>query len=105
MVSEDGHLLFDKSEKRLMENYLKMDEATKEACTPKETVKGIVNFASPLVLFYSDLGDPEYELTYYNKLMLKYIIEQDLFWLTVNYREDPLGFPSSKNLTIDEISQ
>lgn len=105
IVSADGHLVFDRTEERLKENYLNMDSATNEVCSPEGALRGIVNFASPLVLFYSDLADPEYELTFYNKLMLKYIIEKDLFWLTVNYREDPLGFPSSKNLTIDEMSQ
>ena len=37
--------------------------------------------------------------------MLKYIIENGLFFITVNYREDPLGFPSTKNLTIDEMEK
>ena len=32
-------------------------------------------------------------------------MEKGLFFLTVNYREDPLGFPSSRNLTIDEMEQ
>lgn len=105
IVSETGHLVFDRTESRLKENYLKMNTATDAVCSPYGTVKGIVNFASPLVLFYSDLADPEYDLTYYNKLLLKYLIEQDLFWITVNYREDPLGFPTTKNLTIDEMSK
>ncbi len=26
-----------------------------------------------------------------------------MFWLTVNYRADPLGFPGGKNLTIEEM--
>ncbi|MDD3436900.1 MAG: hypothetical protein PHC64_07100 [Candidatus Gastranaerophilales bacterium] len=26
-----------------------------------------------------------------------------MFWLTVNYREDPLSFPNIRNLTIEEI--
>lgn len=73
-----------------------MDIATEKVCSPKGAVRGVVNFASPLVLFYSDLADSDYELTYYNKLMLKYIMENGLFMLTVNFREDPLGFPTSK---------
>lgn len=105
IVSEDGKLMFDPDEKIFKEHYDKLDQATEQACMPENAVKGIVNFASPLVLFYSDLADPEYELTYYNKLMLKYILEKGLFWITVNYREDPLGFPTSRNLTIDEITR
>ena len=103
VVTTDGHLAFDKYEKTLKENYLQIDTATEEVCSPPGTVKGIVNFASPLVLFYSDLSDSDYELTYYNKLLLKYIMENGLFMLTVNFREDPLGFPSSRNLTAEDM--
>lgn len=105
VVSEDGKLLFDPEENLFKKSYDELDTATEQVCMPENSVKGIVNFASPLVLFYSDLADPDYELTYYNKLMLEYILEKGLFWLTVNYREDPLGFPTSQNLTNDEMSQ
>jgi len=104
-VSQEGHLLFNRDEDKLEENYLKIQEATKTACAPSDTFAGVVNYASPLVLFYSDLADPNYELNYYNKLMMKYIIEQGLFFVTVNYREDPLGFPTSRNLTVEEMEK
>lgn len=68
-------------------DYKNLDALTAKYCTPEGALKGIVNFASPLVLFYSDISDPNYELTYYNRLLLKYIIEKDLFWLTVNYEK------------------
>ena len=105
-VSQNGHLLLKKiDDNSLEESYLKLHEATKTACAPADSLQGVVNFASPLVLFYSDLADPDYELNYYNRLMLKYIIENGLFFITVNFREDPLGFPSSRNLTIDEMQK
>ena len=106
VVSDSGHLVLKNFDDNTIEqNYLNLQQATKTACAPTEALKGVVNFASPLVLFYSDLADPNYELTYYNKLMLKYVIENGLFFITVNYREDPLGFPSSKNLTIVEMEK
>ncbi len=105
IVSQSGNLVFQKSEDTLKENYVKLNEVTNQVCVPDNALMGIVNFASPLVLFYSDLADPEYEINYYNKLMLKYIIEKGLFFITVNYREDPMGFPSTKNLTIDEMEK
>lgn len=103
VVSQSGHLIFRNIDNDLETSYLKLKDATETACAPKDALQGVVNFASPLVLFYSDLADSEYELNYYNKLMTKYIIENGLFFITVNYREDPLGFPSSRNLTIEEI--
>ena len=105
-VSQNGHLLLKKlDDKSLETSYLKLQEATKTACAPMSSLQGVVNFASPLVLFYSDLANPDYEINSYNKYMLKYIMEKGLFFLTVNYREDPLGFPSTKNLTIDEMEK
>ena len=103
ILSSSGHLIVNPNSEVLKANYLKLDEMTKIACAPKGKVFGVVNFASPLPLFYSDLADPNYELNYYNKLMAKYILENEIYMLTVNFREDPLGFPSSRNLTIKDI--
>ncbi len=105
VVSSGGKLVFNNDESSLKKNYLEIDSSTEKVCSPVGAVKGVVNFASPLVLFYSDLADPDYEQTYYNKLMLKYMMENGLFWLTVNFREDPLAFPSSRNLTYQEMEK
>lgn len=102
-VTASGHIIVDSNLESFKENYLKLNEATDAVCATNHSVKGIVNFASPLVLFYSDLSDPRFELTYYNRLLFKYIIENDMFWITVNYRADPLGFPGGRNLSIEEI--
>ncbi len=102
-VSTAGHILLNPNLDKLKENYLKIDEMTELACAPDKRLKGVVNFASPLVLFYSDIADPDYELNYYNKLMTKYIYENGIFFITANFKEDPLGFPTSRNMTVDEV--
>lgn len=104
-ISETGHLILNHNKEQLKQNYLTIDIHTENACAPDKKVRGIVNFASPLVLFYSDFADPEYELNYYNKLMTKYIYENGIFWITANFKEDPLGFPTSRNLTVKEIEE
>lgn len=104
VVSSAGHLVLDPSE-NFQKNYLNLNASTAKVCSPQGALKGVVNFASPLVLFYSDVANPDYELTYYNKLMMKYIMDNGLFWLTVNFREDPLGFPTTRNLTPEEMQQ
>lgn len=104
-VSSSGHLILNQDKEQLKKNYLKIDEMTELACAPDGKVKGVVNFACPIVLFYSDISDPNYELNYYNKLMIKYIMENGIFMLTINFREDPLGFPTSRNLTSKEIEE
>lgn len=103
VLTNTGHLVLNQNKEKLKENYLKMDEATEKYCAPKGYVRGVVNFASPIPLFYSDLADPNYEINFYNKYMLKYVLENGIYFLTVNFREDPLGFPSSNNLTISQI--
>lgn len=103
IFSATGHIIINPNPELFKKAYLQLDQSTANACVPDSAVMGIVNFASPLVLFFSDISDPNYELTYYNRLLVKYIIENDLFWLTVNYRADPLGFPGGRNLTIEEM--
>ena len=105
VISNTGHLVLNQNTEQLKENYLKINEATEKYCAPKGYVRGVVNFASPIPLFYSDLGDKNYELNFYNKYMLKYILENGIYFLTANFREDPLGFPSSRNLTLEQIEE
>ncbi|MFI3301416.1 MAG: hypothetical protein R3Y28_08380 [Candidatus Gastranaerophilales bacterium] len=104
IVTPEGHLRYDKNEEQFKQKYLNIDEATKEMCIPENTVMGVVNFASPLVLFFSDMADPSYELNDYNRLMVKYLLENEMFFITVNFREDPLGFPTASNLTNEELA-
>lgn len=105
LVSIGGHVIPTPDKEAFKRKYVNLDAYTDKYCAPEGSVRGVVNFASPLVLFYSEISDPSFELTYYNRLMFKYIIEHDLFWLTVNYRDDPLGFPVTKNLTVEEIEK
>lgn len=102
--SADGHIILNSDLNYFKKSYMNLNQETDNICTPDNAVIGVVNLASPLVLFYSDLSEPNFSLTYYNRLLYKYILENDMFWLTVNYREDPFSFPSRKNLTADEIA-
>ncbi len=103
VYSADGKLVPNMSLENAKNNYLNIDKYTCEYCIPDGALKGIVNFASPLVLFYSDISNPEYPLTYFNKLLYKYILENDMFWLTVNYADDPLGYPTTRNLSYKDL--
>jgi len=105
VFSAVGHIIPNANPEAFKQYYIHLDDSTDKVCVQHNSVKGIVNFASPLVLFYSDLSDPNFDLTYYNRLLFKYIIENDMFWITVNYRADPLGFPGGRNLTIEEMEE
>ena len=103
IYSADGKLIPNNNIQNFKDSYLKLDKYTCTSCIPDNVLKGIINFASPLVLFYSDISNPNYPLTYYNKLLYKYILENDIFWLTVNYADDPLGFPTTKNISYEDL--
>lgn len=96
-ITNTGHLVLNQNNEKLKENYLNINQATEKYCAPKGYVRGVVNFASPVPLFYSDMADPNYDLNFYNKYLTKYIYENGIYFLTVNFKEDPLGFPSSRN--------
>lgn len=103
VFSNTEHLVLNQDKKQLIENYLNMDVSTEKYCAPSDKVKGVVNFASPIPLFYSDMAEDHYEYNFYGKYMIKYIFENGIYFLTVNFREDPLGFPTNRNLTIEQI--
>jgi len=104
-ISQTGRLVLNQNDEQLKTNLSKLYETREESCAPGDKFRGFVNFASPLPLFYSDLGDDDYELNYYNKYMFKYVLENAIFVLTVNFSEDPLGFPTSRNLTIKDMEE
>ncbi len=108
------NLAYYTSEERLIPNrnfeefkkaYDSLNGITNTACIPDNTVLGIVNYASPLVLFYSDFNDPTIEITEYNEDLFLNMKDNDIFWLTVNFSNDPLGYPLSRNLTDQEIEE
>ena len=89
----------------LKKNYSNLDSFTEKACFRGGTVKGVVGFASPARLFYSDLLDDNRSINYISHLMAKSIIENDVFYLTVNYSNDPFGFSNSENFTYQKLQQ
>ena len=103
IYNAENNLILNSNEEIIIEGYKNLDNYTCEYCIPDGAVKGLINFASPLVLFYSDVSNPNYPLTDYNKLLYKHMLENDIFWLTVNYAEDPLGYPTTKNLTYEDL--
>ena len=103
IYNAENNLIPNSNEEILLKGYKELDNYTCEYCIPEGSLKGLINFASPLVLFYSDISNPNYPLTDYNKLLYKHMLENDIFWLTVNYAEDPLGYPTTKNLSYEDL--
>lgn len=103
--SLDNNVTVNPSIHAFRKNLESLDEYTDTYCTPPNTIVGVINYASPLVLFYSELSDPRYKLGEINSFMYKYFVENSLFWLTVNYSDDPLGFPTTQNVTFEQVEK
>lgn len=102
---ETGKYMPNKNSDVFKRNYAQLDNYTQKACFKGGTVKGVVGFASPARLFYSDLLDDKTSINYISTLMGKSIIENDVFYLTVNYSNDPFGFSNSENFTYQNLQQ
>ena len=104
-VNPLGQITVNSNKDEFKDAYIHMDEFTDCYCVPDDTVIGVINYASPIPLFYSDLGDRNFGTFRFMYLMYNYLIEHDFFFLTVNYADDPLGFPNGVNYKNDEIER
>ncbi len=84
-------------------NYAELDSYTDKVCFAGGDVKGVIGFASPARLFYSDLMDEKTSISNISRLMSQSIVENDVFYLTVNYSNDPFGFPNGENFTYKKL--
>ena len=87
------------------DSYSKLDSVTDKACFIGGDIKGVVGFASPARLFYSDLMNSKTSISNMSHLMARSIIENDVFYLTVNYSNDPFGFSNANNFTLKKLQQ
>lgn len=97
-----GGLVANPDDKTLEEKLSQIDSYTGLYCAPEGVVKGVINYATPVALFYSDMTDPKYKVDQISTLSYKYLIENDIFFMNVNYADDPLGIPVSRNLTLEQ---
>ena len=97
-------LKLNPSEKQFAQAYKDLDKYTEAACTPDGTLMGVVNFGSPLSLFYSSqISRSRDTSAAYQLYFLKYLQENGIFFLTVNFSDDPIGFPSGRNIAKSDI--
>lgn len=102
-IDSYGQFQMNPNKDKFIENYKNMDSYTQNACFFNDSVKGVINFASPFLLFYSEVTDDTTILNHLSQLMLKNIVENDVFFLTVNFRNDPLGYPIGQNMTLEDM--
>ena len=88
----NGKLIKNPNEKILQKGYRELDFYTKTECVSDGLILGVVNFGSPQPLFYPDIIEKKENSEYiYQKNFIDYIQTHDLFYLTLNYKEDTLS--------------
>jgi len=92
-MNADGGLMLNPNEEQKRRNIKKIKAQTKLSCAPDNAVVGVLNFGSPVVVFYSDIADSHSQLQYFTKKMEQNIIESGQFFMTVNYKKDPIAVP------------
>lgn len=97
----DG-LVRNENEQKLKANYLNLDKYTDSVCVPDDGVIGVVNYGSPVALFYSDISVRTPDSSNYNLDILKFLQKNNMFLITVNFANDPIGFPLTRNVSAEE---
>lgn len=105
VYSANGEFFENPDQNMLKSLFRNLDKYTEEQCAPEGTVLGVINYASPLALFYSDRTNHSLEINKYNAYLFEYMKKHDVFMLTVNFAEDPMGFPIADNMNIDDLKE
>lgn len=92
-ISLEGKFSLNKNKDELKQNYLNLEQLSNKHCAPKGSVLGVINYGSPLAIFHSELEDEDDEFVIYTSHLSDNILSNGLFFITVNFLEDPLGFP------------
>jgi len=103
--SASGEIVVNQDLNQIKEIYPKLNDYTGTYCVPDDAIKGVVNFASPFALFYSEMTDPTRPMAANSKLLYIYILESGKFLLNVNWSNDPLAFPFGTNLTFEDAEK
>ena len=103
IYSASGEFLKNPDKEQVKGLFNNLDNYTDLYCAPDDTLIGVVNYASPLALFYSDRYNHSLEINNYNSYLFEYLKRNDIFMLTVNFADDPMGFPIANNMTIDDL--
>jgi len=103
-MNADGGLMLNPDAKQRKNNVQKLNKQTELSCAPENYVLGVVNFGSPLVVFYSDITENESQISYFTRKLGQDIIEKGQFYLTVNYKKDPIAVPMD-NVNFEKAKQ
>lgn len=74
-----------------------------KVCTQPSRVRGLVTFGNPLFALLPMDKDETGMEAQLNRLMLRYMLENDMFWLNLNRINDPVGYSISNEQIIASL--
>ena len=87
----------------LKKEFPNLDKYTDKYCSPQGAVKGFVVFGAPLTIFESSASQKGTSSNLLFQLAIKYLVENDLFFLVVNYENDFIGMPLAGRPTLKDL--
>ena len=82
-----------------------LDTYTDKYCSPQGAVKGFVVFGAPLTIFDSSVTKEGSSSNRLMQLAVKYLVENNVFFLVVNYENDFIGMPLAGKPTLKELQE
>ena len=92
-VDREGILKLNEDAKQRENAIKQINQQTASVCSPEGAISGVLNFGSPIVVFYSELSDDNKLNKYIVAKTKQNIVETSKFYLTVNYSKDPIAMP------------
>ena len=87
----------------LKREFPNLDTYTDKYCSPQGALKGIVVFGAPLTIFDSSAPKEGSSSNQLMQLAMKYLVENNVFFLVVNYENDFIGMPLAGKPTLNDL--
>lgn len=80
-----------------------LQQQTSDVCVPQSRIRGLVTFGNPMfALLPMDKDEPGMEAQL-NRLLLRYMLENGIFWLNLNRINDPVGYSISNEQIMNSL--
>ncbi len=87
----------------LKREFPNLDTYTDKYCSPQGALKGVVVFGAPLTIFDSSAPQEGSSSNQLMQLAMKYLVENNVFFLVVNYENDFIGMPLAGKPTLNDL--
>ena len=87
----------------LKREFPNLNTYTDKYCSPQGALKGIVVFGAPLTIFDSSAPKEGSSSNQLMQLAIKYLVENNVFFLVVNYENDFIGMPLAGKPTLNDL--